>query len=269
MSTTMTTVNIVPMWAKKQCIYTGYRKHRGLAECFRSILMLHNETINIWTHLSGFLIFLNMSYHNYNNSSNSEIYKGVYILSAMTALATSTVYHVTTATTEKIHDFMLKLDLLAICIHISVCLVTCIHLWLWCYPTIASIYIGILLSCGLAVAYIPLSNVLVNNHKLVAAIFFIYVCSGFIPLFHTMLIYYYDRIDNSVYTYDFTLTMFYNTLGFVIYSSKFPEIMLPGKFDIVGNSHQIWHILIFMGNYEHYKVIDRYYAFRSDYICAS
>lgn len=262
-------INNVPAWAKKGCIYSGYRKHTELAECFRSIVMLHNETINIWTHLSGFLLYLNVIYVNYRTSRKKEVLIDVYIISSMFTLATSTVYHLTTASTEKIHNFMLKLDLLTIILQISVCLVTVIHLWFWCYPTISSIYIGISLSCGLVVAYIPLSNVLVNNHKLVKVIFFIYVSSGFIPLFHAMLIYYYDRIDNSLYTYDFTLSMFYNTLGFVIYSSKFPEIILPGKFDIVGNSHQIWHILIFMGNYEHYKVIDRYYAFRSDYICPS
>ena len=34
-------------------------------------------------------------------------------------------------------------------------------------------------------------------------------------------------------------------LGFVFYVSHFPEVKVV--FDILGSSHQIWHVLIFLG----------------------
>ena len=37
-------------------------------------------------------------------------------------------------------------------------------------------------------------------------------------------------------------------LGFLFYVSHFPEIKVgSGIFDIYGSSHQIWHVLIFLG----------------------
>ena len=37
-------------------------------------------------------------------------------------------------------------------------------------------------------------------------------------------------------------------LGLVFYVSHFPEIKAAsGMFDILGSSHQIWHVLIFLG----------------------
>ena len=37
-------------------------------------------------------------------------------------------------------------------------------------------------------------------------------------------------------------------LGFVFYVSHFPEVKAAtGMFDILGSSHQIWHVLIFLG----------------------
>ena len=38
-------------------ITSGYRPALSLTSCAKSILALHNETINIWTHLLGFCYF--------------------------------------------------------------------------------------------------------------------------------------------------------------------------------------------------------------------
>ena len=35
-----------------------HRRRLGYGDCFRSVFSLHNETVNIWTHLLGFLFFL-------------------------------------------------------------------------------------------------------------------------------------------------------------------------------------------------------------------
>ena len=47
----------VPDYAKEEAITTGYRKPLDYLGCVRSILWLHNETVNIWTHLLGFFFF--------------------------------------------------------------------------------------------------------------------------------------------------------------------------------------------------------------------
>ncbi|KAI9145915.1 hemolysin-III related-domain-containing protein [Paraphysoderma sedebokerense] len=44
-------------------------------------------------------------------------------------------------------------------------------------------------------------------------------------------------------------------LGAVIYVARFPECKFPGKFDIWFSSHQIWHMLVFVGAYAHYLLL--------------
>merc|ERR1711892_1254262 len=42
-----------------RCLFitSGYRPSLNWSSCVRSILVMHNETINIWTHLLGFCYF--------------------------------------------------------------------------------------------------------------------------------------------------------------------------------------------------------------------
>lgn len=41
-------------------------------------------------------------------------------------------------------------------------------------------------------------------------------------------------------------------LGVVVYATRVPERWKPGKFDLVGNSHQLFHVLVIAGAYTHY-----------------
>ena len=48
-----------PAWSvHNKYIHTGYRTNFGWRDAFRSVLMIHNETANIWTHLLGLVIFV-------------------------------------------------------------------------------------------------------------------------------------------------------------------------------------------------------------------
>ena len=51
-------VEQVPGPQQSPAITSGYRRQLGYGDCFRSVFSLHNETVNIWTHLLGFLCFL-------------------------------------------------------------------------------------------------------------------------------------------------------------------------------------------------------------------
>ena len=43
-----------------QLWYCRYRSGQSWPQCLRSVLTLHNETLNIWTHLLGFFFFLSL-----------------------------------------------------------------------------------------------------------------------------------------------------------------------------------------------------------------
>ena len=53
-------VQEVPDHHKEISIWGGYRQRLEYKDCFLSIFKIHNETVNIWTHLLGFLIFFSL-----------------------------------------------------------------------------------------------------------------------------------------------------------------------------------------------------------------
>lgn len=44
--------------ADNSYIKTGYRVHYSFIECAKSVFQLHNETLNVWTHMIGSVIFI-------------------------------------------------------------------------------------------------------------------------------------------------------------------------------------------------------------------
>ena len=90
----------------------GYRVGLSMKETFLSMFVLHNETVNVWTHLIGSLYFLYAlivfgpvpaSYisSNSNGIINNSDYENVlatwpitiYIISATMCMALSTIFH--------------------------------------------------------------------------------------------------------------------------------------------------------------------------------
>ena len=53
-------VQEVPDHHKEISISGGYRQRLEYKDCLWSIFKIHNETVNIWTHLLGFLIFFSL-----------------------------------------------------------------------------------------------------------------------------------------------------------------------------------------------------------------
>lgn len=84
--------------------------------------------------------------------------------------------------------------------------------------------------------------------------------SGFIPAAHHVSIYGLARSLEMMSL--FNILGMYGSfgLGVYIYANKIPEKWWPGKFDIWGHSHQIWHILVVLGSLVHLiGIINQYH----------
>ena len=56
-------------------IRQGYRiNFDSYSKLFKSLFMLHNETINVWTHIIGMIIFFYLIRHTFANNQPSEFY---------------------------------------------------------------------------------------------------------------------------------------------------------------------------------------------------
>lgn len=43
--------------------------------------------------------------------------------------------------------------------------------------------------------------------------------------------------------------------GAILYAARIPEKLSPGRFDLIGSSHQIFHMFVLAGSYCHYLSI--------------
>jgi len=61
--------------AYNQYIKTGYRiNFNSYGKLFRSLFMLHNETVNIWTHIVGGVVFMYLVSHTFVHYEPSDFY---------------------------------------------------------------------------------------------------------------------------------------------------------------------------------------------------
>jgi adiponectin receptor len=44
-------------------------------------------------------------------------------------------------------------------------------------------------------------------------------------------------------------------IGATIFAMRIPERWIPGKVDIIGHSHQLWHLAVVIAAYIHYQAV--------------
>ena len=84
---------------RRPYILSNYRRDHDLKACVRSLLMLHNETINVWSHLVGGALFGYQLYSTAMSPCDDDevcaekwpIY--CFLVSALVCLSLSAVYH--------------------------------------------------------------------------------------------------------------------------------------------------------------------------------
>ncbi|AEE86910.1 putative protein [Arabidopsis thaliana] len=60
------------------------------------------------------------------------------------------------------------------------------------------------------------------------------------------------REDIYLTGYEILMGLLYG-LGALVYATRIPERWMPGKFDIAGHSHQLFHVLVVAGAFTHYR----------------
>jgi adiponectin receptor len=106
-------------------IYHGYRPNLSVNEALRSVLSMHNETMNIWSHLIAFFCVLGAAiviFYEYETSpidGVGHMWMGVYLFSAGFCLLCSSLYHWFSCVSTHAFYSLLKVDLCGISILIT------------------------------------------------------------------------------------------------------------------------------------------------------
>jgi adiponectin receptor len=142
----------MPEWFQRgsnQWILGGYRPISGSVHAsFWSWSYIHNESVNIYSHLVPAVFFLLGEWHikQYLNSrypgvtGADRIAFSIFMWTAATCLSLSTTYHTLINHSQRVEHFCLQLDMLGIVIFILGDLILGIYLVFWCEPLPRKVY---------------------------------------------------------------------------------------------------------------------------------
>ncbi|KAF8249207.1 hemolysin-III family protein [Wilcoxina mikolae CBS 423.85] len=144
-------------------ILSGYRAEtNSTPECFASWGYLHNETVNIYSHLlpAIFSLFaLVLSYHlclhTYPEATRGDrLALEYFLLTAAICLGTSALYHTLLNHSEEVASRWLRLDFLGIIVLIEGFFVSGVYVTFYCEPGLQKIYWTMILTLGIISATI-------------------------------------------------------------------------------------------------------------------
>ena len=261
-------------YTKRPFIHNYYRLNHTFVDCFKSIFVLHNETVNIWSHIIGFFIWLHM----YMQCAKSEAYTKadsltqsiiqISYISCIFMPLFSSLYHTFNASTTCCYfsicyrqggfsspdtstergpfnlaeRIFLRLDLLGILsLWFSRVLLEG-HLVWWCERDAFTNLLLLSIAAFLIFSPIVLYNVNIKGFGPLFLIVHIPIVSMTISLLWTS--YELSVLLYMCYSISGTICAF---VAFYIYANKIPEVYKPGQYDLLGHSHNYWHFFTWLG----------------------
>ncbi|KAE8161269.1 mPR-like GPCR protein [Aspergillus tamarii] len=246
----------LPEWHQdNEYILLGYRPISGSAQVsFRSWLYIHNESVNIYSHLIPAVAFLLGEWYiqqyltsRYVNISGADFFIfSFFLLTAVVCLGLSTTYHTLMNHSQKVEQLWLRLDLIGIVVLTLGDFVSGIYMVFWCEPLQRKIYWSMIGILGLITIFIMVSPKFQGQKfRVFRALTFVATgLSGFAPLVHGVKMFGVSQMMKQSGMPYYLIEGGFLLLGALIYATKFPESRYPGKFDIYGSSHQLFHILV-------------------------
>ena len=233
----------VPFYIRRSTphLHTAHRlNHDTFWRCVRSLWSLHNETINVWSHLIPVFLFLHLLSRVIADPRKGEaehIVFACYLGSCCLLCSFSSVYHLFNCHSERIHDIVVRLDYAGILFVVASSFAMSLFYGFRCLPLLRNLYLfsALLLDAVLLVLSLRHMPLAARRRLFLGAVLF-----AAVPLSHLALLY---GLDHALLRRVMTVLALY-ALAFSFYASRFPERWWPGRFDLLGSSHQIWHLIL-------------------------
>ncbi|KAE9408039.1 HlyIII-domain-containing protein [Gymnopus androsaceus JB14] len=264
-TTALLTWSELPEWMKdNEYIISGYRREqRHWGGCFRSVYSyLHNESVNIHSHLWSGLLFLYFlaTVHQrlvyYPTTWVDSSVCSVFLTSAVFCLCSSAFFHISTCHSEEVASRCHALDYSGIVVLTVGSFYPCIYYGFFCEPRFQVLYIGSITLVGIGAAYIVLNPEYAKpTHRGARTTVFIALglCAVF-PLVHWVIVHGFQTMLDMGLQWLAISGCFY-IAGALLYANRIPERFAPGNFDFFFASHQIFHFFVVFAALAHYKSI--------------
>ncbi|KAK6531819.1 hypothetical protein TWF694_002986 [Orbilia ellipsospora] len=246
----------LPTWQKEnEFIFHGYRpEFKNTLECVNSLYYMHNETINIYTHLIPGIVmvlaeglfsqYLDTYYPNATQWDRAVF--GFFIFTAVVLFLMSSAYHTMYCHSEDVSYLWLKIDFIGIVTLMIGDFVSGIYFIFYCEPHLQRLYWTMIFTLGFLCFFILL-NPRFQGPRYRKIRIFTFVStglSGFAPIIHGVWLFGVEKMMLQSGMPFYIVEGFFLLSGVVFYATRFPESRWPGKFDIWFSSHQIFHVLV-------------------------
>ncbi|KAH6759877.1 heptahelical protein 4 [Perilla frutescens var. hirtella] len=173
---------------------------------------------------------------------------------AMFCLLASSTCHLLSCHSKRVAYIMLRLDYAGIAALISTSFYPPVYYSFMCYPFFCNLYMGFITILGIGTILVSLLPMFQNPEYRTfrASLFFGMGFSGAAPILHKLILFWHQPEALHTTGYEVLMGVFYG-IGALVYAMRIPERWMPGKFDIAGHSHQLFHVLVVAGAYTHYR----------------
>lgn len=193
----------------------------------------------------------------------------VFMASAVVCLTCSTIFHLMFVYSRRAYTLLSRLDYAGISILIAGSFYPMIYYSFYCHPWLRRTYltaISVLAAITFTVTLIPSFH----TQKYLVARTGIFLALGFfgvVPVGH--LIWHFGLLDPHVTIMlgPLLLMGLLYTVGAVVYATKFPERLYPGRFDVFFSSHQLWHLFVVAAALVHFVNALQHYEWRWNTQC--
>ncbi|KAL4240114.1 Progestin and adipoQ receptor member 3 [Mactra antiquata] len=233
-------------------VTNGYRVSLPFTLCLKSMFIWTNETINIWSHLGGFFLFIFfMLYDNiieipHNGGSFADhAIVTIGLICYQFCMLCSAGFHMFGCHSERASKRWLAVDLAGILIGVIGCYLPAVHYAFYCLSIWRDIYLITIAVLSGLIVFVQFHPQYFTNHWFHQriAVYIGLVAYGVIPATHW---YFLNGGWSSEIVRMFipkVVTMYcLGMLAFAFYITKFPERFFPGWFNFIGSSHNLWHM---------------------------
>lgn len=243
-------------------ILSGYRAtSNSYWRSFKSLGYLHNESVNIWSHLLGAIGFtvagallFSVVAPRYGTASGADLLVwSCFFAGAFLCLGMSATYHSISNHSPAVAKLGNKLDYSGIVFLIVGSYVPAIYYGFSCSPTLSTIYLGQICLLGMGCMVVSwFDHFRTPEWRPYRALMFVGLgLSGIIPILHGLSMYGFRALNERMGLVWVMLEGAMYIFGAFLYAARFPERVSPGTFDIWGSSHQIFHIFVVLAAISH------------------
>ncbi|RHY55170.1 hypothetical protein DYB37_006365 [Aphanomyces astaci] len=174
----------------------------------------------------------------------------------------SAIYHLLYIQSRAWCAWFTQVDYAGIIVLIASAFVPMLSYAFYCDRDVATMYLSVVGSLAMSSLVASFAPAFQDHPHIRTGVFLALAGFGFVPIGHLMRHHglFHDHVLLTLHGLAGTAVV--NLVGVALYVTQFPERSFPGRFDLVGSSHQWWHVCVFTAALVYYAYAVQHFEWR-------